>query len=67
MPLTLANLEIEKMSIADRLDMIEMIWDSIAAHPEQIPLTDAQKQELDRRLAAPWEVVKADAEARMSQ
>ncbi len=73
---TPANLGLEEMSVADRLDLIGVIWDSIASHPEQIPLTDAQKQELDRRLAAhranpskvtPWEVIKAEAAARMSQ
>jgi len=29
-----------------------LLGDSIAAAPEAVPLTDAQRQELDRRLAA---------------
>ncbi len=32
--------------------MVEDIWDSIAAVPEAVPLTEEQKRELDRRLEA---------------
>lgn len=32
--------------------MAEDIWDSVTAFPEAIPLTNAQKEELDRRLQA---------------
>ncbi|MBC7909469.1 MAG: addiction module protein [Pyrinomonadaceae bacterium] len=44
--------EILQLSIAERIQLAEDIWDSIAAFPEAVPLTDAQKQELDRRLQA---------------
>ncbi len=44
--------EILQLSIAERIQLAEDIWDSIAAFPESVPLTDAQKQELDRRLQA---------------
>jgi putative addiction module component (TIGR02574 family) len=62
------NLGIDKLSIAQRILLVEEIWDSIAASPEQVPLTDAQRQDLQRRLAAyeanpkagsSWEEVKA--------
>lgn len=55
---------------ADRLDVIERLWDSLAAAPEAIELTDAQRRELDRRIdemdsqpdnGAAWEDVKAAA------
>ena len=41
-----------QLSIAERIQLVEDIWDSIVAVPEAITLTDAQKQELDRRLAS---------------
>ncbi len=41
-----------QMSVAERIQLAEDIWDSIAASPEAVPITDAQKQELDRRLLA---------------
>ena len=56
--------EVKKLSIHERIELVEQIWDSIAAHPEQIELTEAQRAELDRRLEAmqanpdegvPWE------------
>lgn len=42
--------DIIKLSIPERLRLVEDIWDSIAAIPEAIPLTEDQKIELDRRL-----------------
>lgn len=41
--------EILKLDVKERLELIEEIWDSIAAHPDAIPLTAAQRKELDRR------------------
>ena len=40
------------MSVAERIQLVEDIWDSIAAVPEATPLTDEQRQEIDRRLEA---------------
>jgi putative addiction module component (TIGR02574 family) len=39
------------MSVAQRIDLVEEIWDSIAAEAEQMSLTNAQKADLQRRLA----------------
>ena len=39
------------MSVAERIQLVEDIWDSIAAVPETLTLTDAERAELDRRLA----------------
>jgi putative addiction module component (TIGR02574 family) len=56
--------EILQLSIDERIRLAQDIWDSIAAVPEAISLTQAQREELDRRLAAyeenpdegiPWE------------
>jgi putative addiction module component (TIGR02574 family) len=43
--------EILKLSVTERLRLVEDIWDSIAASPDALPVTDAQRRELDRRLA----------------
>lgn len=48
---TMKALGIDQLSIAERILLVEEIWDSIAEHPEEIPMTDAQRAELDRRLA----------------
>ncbi|MCK4983044.1 MAG: addiction module protein [Victivallaceae bacterium] len=56
-----------KYDISERILIVEDIWDSIAGVPEAFPVTEAQKNELDKRLKAyhanpdagsPWEVVK---------
>ncbi|HCE43673.1 MAG TPA: addiction module protein [Lentisphaeria bacterium] len=56
-----------KYDVPERILIVEDIWDSIASIPEALPITDAQKKELDRRLEAyhsdpkkgiPWEEVK---------
>ena len=39
------------MSLEERVRLVEVIWDSIAASPERVRLTDWQRRELDRRLA----------------
>ena len=59
--------DILELEVSERLELVEDIWDSIAAAPEAIQLTDAQRLELDRRLAtyrnnpnsgSPWQLVK---------
>ncbi|HEV7889336.1 MAG TPA: addiction module protein [Pyrinomonadaceae bacterium] len=42
--------DIFQLSVSERIQLAEDIWDSIAANPESLPLTDAERQELDRRL-----------------
>ena len=44
--------DILQLSIAERVHLAEQIWDSIAAQPEMLPVTEAQRAELDRRLEA---------------
>lgn len=43
------------LSVAERLELVGDIWDSIAdeatASPDLLPLSEAEKAELDRRLA----------------
>ena len=57
--------EVLRLPPDDRLHLVEAIWDSIAATPEQVPVPAWHRAELDRRLAetAPehltWEQVRA--------
>jgi putative addiction module component (TIGR02574 family) len=73
---TLQELGIDRMSAEDRLALAEAIWESVAREMEQAPLSEGQRQELERRLAdsiarpdavTSWEVIKARALARARQ
>jgi putative addiction module component (TIGR02574 family) len=63
----LLKVEISQLSIAERIQLAEDLWDSISEQQDELPLTDAQQQELDRRLenyqqdttpSSTWEEVK---------
>ena len=43
--------EILSLSVEERIQLVEAVWDSIAQRPESLPVTEAQRKELDRRLA----------------
>jgi putative addiction module component (TIGR02574 family) len=67
---------IGRLSVDERLQLVEETWDSIADEVEGSPLTDAQRQEVDRRWAAhlanpqaavPWEQVEAEILNRLSR
>lgn len=42
--------EILAMSVSERIQLAQDIWDSIAAVPETLTLTEKQQQELSRRM-----------------
>lgn len=59
--------DILNLSVSERIQLVEDIWDSIVEIPEAVILTDDQKRELDNRLDAyhknpaegsPWEEVR---------
>lgn len=59
----------KKLSISDRILLVEEIWDTIAEENQSFELTDAQKRELDRRLESArsnpqagrtWDEIKAE-------
>jgi putative addiction module component (TIGR02574 family) len=73
MPPTLHELGLDRLSAEDRIALAQALWDSVVLEVEQAPLTEAQRKELERRLAdsiarpdavTPWEEVKARALAR---
>jgi putative addiction module component (TIGR02574 family) len=39
------------LTAAERIELAEELWDSLAEIQESLPLTEPQQQELDRRLA----------------
>jgi putative addiction module component (TIGR02574 family) len=42
--------DLQKLTVAERLSLIEAIWDSISVEPESVPISEAQRCKLDRRL-----------------
>ncbi|MDP2240639.1 MAG: addiction module protein [Burkholderiales bacterium] len=73
MSVSLKSLGIDRLSVAERLILVEELWESIAA---STPLTGAQRAELDRRLAdheanpddvVSWEEVQSSITARLNR
>jgi len=73
---TVKSLGIDRLTRDQRLALVQEIWDTIAAEPHPPLLSDAQRQELERRVledeaapdeVIPWEEVKAQALARLRQ
>ncbi len=48
----ISTAQVLKLSIAERIQFVGDIWDSIAIVPENVPLTEQQQEELDHRLEA---------------
>ncbi|MEH2311534.1 MAG: addiction module protein [Nostoc sp.] len=44
------KVDISELSVSERIQLAEDLWDSILTIPHEVPLNDEQKQELDRRL-----------------
>lgn len=70
---TLKALGIDQLSVAERILLVEEIWDSIAEEEEAVPLTEGHRQDLQRRIVAyeanpkagsSWEEVKARLQGR---
>jgi putative addiction module component (TIGR02574 family) len=73
MSTTLESLGIDKLPPDEQLALVRAIWDHIAATGPTPRLSDAQRQDLQRRVAEddansddliPWEQVKAEARKR---
>ena len=63
------HLDFSRLTVAERIQLAEDLWDSVAESDEVLELTDAQRAELDRRLKAhqddpsvaiPWEVFRQE-------
>ena len=71
---TMKSLGIDRLGVEERLALVEEIWDSIAAEGDAVPLTEAQRAELERRYAedianpddiTPWEEVRDSTLSRL--
>lgn len=61
------KVDISELSVAERIQLAEDLWDSIIEQQEELPLSEAQRKELDQRLenynqnpanGSSWEEVK---------
>lgn len=64
---TMLNKDFLNLSVAERIRLVEDIWDSIREVPESVELSEEEKEELDKRFVAyhqnpdagsPWDIVK---------
>lgn len=71
MPSSAVNLD--ELSPKEKLELLERLWESLTRSPEQVPVTEAQRRELDRRLdelgdgapdGIPWDRVLREIEGR---
>lgn len=71
-----SDIDFSNLSTAERIQLAEDLWDSVAAETGGLPLTAAQQAELDRRLADmerdpgagdSWETVRARIESRLDK
>ena len=46
------NAKLKELPLDERIKLVEDLWDSIAADQKALPLTPAQRSELDKRLDA---------------
>jgi putative addiction module component (TIGR02574 family) len=60
-----------RLPVAERIELVQAIWDSVVAESAAVPVTREQRAELDRRLAdaeanpsneRPWSEVRASLE-----
>jgi putative addiction module component (TIGR02574 family) len=56
--MALPQLDIERLSPDERIRLAEELWESLRQRPEDVPLTPAQAEELDRRV----EIYRRDSE-----
>ena len=65
--------DVSELPVSERLQLVQDIWESIAAAPEALELTDDDKRLIDERLeacqrnpkaASPWPEVRARIAAR---
>jgi putative addiction module component (TIGR02574 family) len=68
MAVSMKQLGLDQLTPPERIQLVEELWDSLAADPHNVPVTDAQRQDLQRRLDAyrddphagsTWDEVKA--------
>ena len=51
--------DVLELDLAERLEFVQALWDSIAEAPESLPLSDGERRILDERLEAYYDDPKA--------
>jgi putative addiction module component (TIGR02574 family) len=76
MNVSVKSLGLDQLTVEQRLALVEELWDSIAESGADVPMSEAQRAELDRRLAeheaqpdnvVSWEDVKASIIPRLKK
>ena len=52
MDVSFKSLGIDRLGLAERILLVEELWDSLAAEADALGIPQSHKDELDRRLAA---------------
>jgi len=64
----------DELSVDERIDFVQSLWDRIAATPEQVPVPDWHRRIIQERLEAyrtsptdgrPWADVRTEIEAKL--
>ena len=70
------SFDFSRLTVSERIQLAEDLWDSVRVQDAELTLTDAQSTELDQRLddlagepgaADPWGEVRSRIEGRLSQ
>ena len=76
MAVSVKTLGIDRLNVDERLALVEEIWATICADAKAFPHSDAQRAELDRRVAddyafpddvVPWDEVNASVRSRLGR
>jgi putative addiction module component (TIGR02574 family) len=76
MSVSVKSLGIDRLNVDEKLALVEEIWATICVDTSNFSLTDAQRTELDRRVAeddafpddvVPWDEVKASVQTRLGR
>lgn len=66
-------MDISQLTRDEQFDLLDQLWEHLGRDPKALPLSDAQRQELDRRLddletdgpvGIPWDELVAQIRAR---
>jgi putative addiction module component (TIGR02574 family) len=61
--------DVAQLTVAERLELLDALWDSLRSAPDAVPLSDAKhrlieerrvEHQRDPRAAIPWEAVRAE-------
>lgn len=72
--MSLPKIDLSTLTDAERLQLLDLVWESFCADPQSLPVTAAQRAELERRQAAydrgemrtrPWQEVREEIRGRL--